>query len=434
MNLSKYPFRGTKSDQDIFIRGIIAARDLGVQIQRRSKRSTHGKWVDVPLHANMDTTEFYYRVENKAPAPKPAPKPFDYNVFPPSSKYGSLSLLSAGLAVPEIPFGWTRVKSGKIKAGDICVNAYRFEWAYGLIGDDVAANLIDNKIYRRPAPVVDAAAAYRAEIEKAYIDGKSLEYSADSGKTWASLGAYSPDASLHWLSYIYRETPPAKPFDYNKFPKNDDDANYTEGLVGVPTIPLWWVQLDKSEVIKSGDIVQLSGGRLEWAYGYIGEQLPQFSSNVAYRRPAKLHNPDEVAAENVGSGYRLLTVDEIKLPQNESTEWYEARRGWRKPAYLETTHSPTNTYRTNLSVADYAKASAEAAKPKVQYILWTFESAPKGSVMIRFADCGKSISLVTGWGVLGLRTVEFSATWQLLGDSFEYSLDGKTWNKCVTAL
>jgi hypothetical protein len=67
--------------------------------------------------------------------------------------------------------------------------------------------------------------------------------------------------------------------------------------------------------------------------------------------PATLHNPDNLTAEQVGVGYRLITADERRAQQNDTVEYWNAGI-WRRISApgLGWKHCIVNTYRLPLSV------------------------------------------------------------------------------------
>lgn len=65
--------------------------------------------------------------------------------------------------------------------------------------------------------------------------------------------------------------------------------------------------------------------------------------------PATLHNPDNLTAEQVGVGYRLIATDERSTKQNPAVEYWDIGR-WHQVSVLTEQHCGVNTYRLPLSV------------------------------------------------------------------------------------
>jgi hypothetical protein len=79
-----------------------------------------------------------------------------------------------------------------------------------------------------------------------------------------------------------------------------------------------------------------------------------------------LHNPDNLSAEQVGLGYRLLTEQEIATHQNPVTEFLGGGGEWLTIAYAEPKHYDNSSYRLPLSVpwpkAEKSDTYAETTK------------------------------------------------------------------------
>lgn len=139
------------------------------------------------------------------------------------------------------------------------------------------------------------------------------------------------------------------------------------------------------------------------------------------------HNPDNLTEDQVGvkDGWRLLGPDEI-LPRPYYSHDIEAWGGIRWISSGFSGSVAINTYRTKKHEGYYLPKKKEL-KP------WTFETAPKGCVLIRKIGICRPVAIVIWWGSHGLRTRGDDYNYSSIVDVCEHSLDGgATWNPCGT--
>lgn len=113
-----------------------------------------------------------------------------------------------------------------------------------------------------------------------------------------------------------------------------------------------------AQILRTGHPWEWQASDGEWVKPTIRTELHHVISDglairLAFATPPDgrpLHNPDNLTAEQVGVGYRLLTTEEIKAMQSGKKEyWSRVTPGWSGVAY-PTQFSRNDTYRLPLSV------------------------------------------------------------------------------------
>lgn len=120
-----------------------------------------------------------------------------------------------------------------------------------------------------------------------------------------------------------------------------------------------------------------------------------------------LHNPDDLTAEQVGIGYRLLTKDEFQRDLNtHHYEWWsiENNRGWVLETGTRTTRSPLHNYGTTFRVP-LSIPWPESPMPEPAFQL---PPPPPGMIWLR-EDGWQEGDLPQGWRPLVLGEEEHSA-------------------------
>lgn len=145
-------------------------------------------------------------------------------------------------------------------------------------------------------------------------------------------------------------------------------------------------------------------------------------------------NPHSLTVEQVGEGYRLLTKEEIEkcsVPSEVHDYWDRFLGGWQRRCGASISRGllgANDVYRTQKPAGYYLL-------PKVpQYVPWTFDTAPKGFVLLR-PKCNARINhYPAGWSEKrGLLFRGGHVAFADLLTHWEASLDGgKTWSPAAT--
>lgn len=161
---------------------------------------------------------------------------------------------------------------------------------------------------------------------------------------------------------------------------------------------------------------------------------------LAYRiaRPkiAEGHNPDKLTEAQVGvqDGWRLLTVEENTslihaFGKTDGIEYWSRMGGqWDSCA----AGGCAFTYRTKNPPGHYLPKP----EPVKKLVPWTFETAPKGCVLVRRMSGHAQLVLGWGGGTIALHTASSGIRemdYEDLMSDYEHSTDsGKTWLPCGT--
>lgn len=198
-------------------------------------------------------------------------------------------------------------------------------------------------------------------------------------------------------------------------------------------------QLEVMRAAERGETVEMEYG--EYDKNWLPNHSPDWawSEGCRYRiaRPkiAEGHNPDGLTEDQVGvqDGWRLLSVAEALAHKNQ---WIDETQWWMSDYWSESDSwkayddpNETSTLRTKNPPGHYLPKP----EPVKKLVPWTFETAPKGCVLVRLKEQTDMVHPVTGWSPKGLCIgQEGFRTYPELCRDEVYSLDGIKWLPCGT--
>lgn len=154
-----------------------------------------------------------------------------------------------------------------------------------------------------------------------------------------------------------------------------------------------------------------------------------YNYRIARPKIAEGHNPDKLTEDQVGvkDGWRLLTdAEHAAVAQAPATEWWCGKR-WHEPGCVF-----WNTNERELRTKNPPGHYLPKPAPTKKLVPWTFDTAPKGHLILRDKTEVKRIYVASFFDENGI-TAGYHREWSVLLSAFEHSTDnGVTWLPCGT--